>query len=209
MDDQQHALSALLGAAALTGEEAVVNWIVALAAVVAALDLPQRARLLRDAPGGAAAVAGVGLVAVAVVPRVRRHAAARRPRHQLADDGGRRRDGARPVVGGGARALGRRAGTGAVAGGLVPLLFPIVLTPVVGVTVVAVAARNGWWLPVLAAAVGAVPIAVAAAGRPLARRHWRLLSAAIGVGGRRGDDRRRRPRRLTPPVVRLSHRCGQ
>ena len=68
----------------------------------------------------------------------------------------------------------------AVAGGLVPLLFPIVLTPVVGVTVVAVAARNGWWLPVLAAAVAAVPIAVDAAGRPLARRHWRVLSAAIG-----------------------------
>ena len=86
----------------------------------------------------------------------------------------------------------------AVAGGLVPLLFPIVLTPVVGVTVVAVAARNGWWLPVLATAIGAVPIAVAAAGRPLASRQWRLLSAAIGVGDRRGDGRRRRPRRLTP-----------
>ena len=44
--------------------------------------------------------------------------------------------------------------------GLLPLLFPIVLTPVVGVTIVAVAARNGWWLPVLATAVGAVPIAL-------------------------------------------------
>ena len=64
---------------------------------------------------------------------------------------------------------------------MLPLLFPIVLTPVVGVTVVAVAARNGWWLPVLATAVGAVPIAVAAAGAPLARRQWRLLSAAIGA----------------------------
>ena len=66
-------------------------------------------------------------------------------------------------------------------GGLVPLLFPIVLTPVVGVTVIAVAARNGWWLPVVAAAVGAIPLAVAAVGAPLARRQWRLLSASIGA----------------------------
>ena len=69
----------------------------------------------------------------------------------------------------------------AIAGGIVPLLFPIVLTPVVGVTIVAVAARNGWWLPVLATAIGAVPIAVAAAGASLAHRQWRLLSATTGA----------------------------
>ena len=69
----------------------------------------------------------------------------------------------------------------AVAGGLVPLLFPILLTPVVGVTIVAVAARNGWWLPVLATALAAVPIALPPAGRPFARRRWRQLSAAIGA----------------------------
>jgi hypothetical protein len=69
----------------------------------------------------------------------------------------------------------------AIVGGLLPLLFPVVLTPVVGVTVIAVAARNGWWLPVLATAVGAVPIAVSSAGAPFARRPLRVLSAAIGA----------------------------
>ena len=87
----------------------------------------------------------------------------------------------------------------AVAGGLLPLLFPIVLTPVVGVTVVAVAARNGWWLPVLAARRRRRADRRRLRRRAVAHRHWRV-SAAIGVGGRRGDDRRRRPRRLTPPL---------
>jgi small neutral amino acid transporter SnatA (MarC family) len=157
-----------------------MNWIVAVAAVVAAVDVPQRARLLRAAPPAQRAVAGGGLVGVAVV---------------LAFVATSLLDGldiSSPTmeVGAGlvlavwsAVALVRwddEPAPDAVAGGLVPLLFPIVLTPVVGVTVVAVAARNGWWLPVLAAAVAAVPIGVEAAGHPLARRHWRVLSAAIG-----------------------------
>jgi hypothetical protein len=157
-----------------------MNWIVAVAAVVAALDVPQRASLLRAAPAAERAVAGGGLVAVAVVL-----AFVATPLLDLLDISSPTME-----VGAGlvlalwsAVALVRwddEPAPEAVAGGLVPLLFPIVLTPVVGVTVVAVAARNGWWLPVLAAAAAAVPLAVDTAGRPLARRHWRMLSAAIG-----------------------------
>jgi small neutral amino acid transporter SnatA (MarC family) len=157
-----------------------MNWMVAVAAVVAALDVPQRTRLLRAAPAAQRAVVGGGFVAVAVV-----FAFVATPLLDLLDISSPTME-----VGAGlvlalwsAVALVRwddEPAPEAVAGGLVPLLFPIVLTPVVGVTVVAVAARNGWWLPVLAAAVAAVPIAVDAAGRPLARRHWRVLSAAIG-----------------------------
>jgi small neutral amino acid transporter SnatA (MarC family) len=158
-----------------------MNWMVAVAAVVAALDVPQRAGLLRAAPAAERAVAGSGLVAVAVVL-----AFVATPLLDVLDISSPTME-----VGAGlvlalwsAVALVRwddEPAPAAVAGGLVPLLFPIVLTPVVGVTAVAVAARNGWWLPVLAAAVAAVPIAVDAAGRPIARRHWRVLTAAIGA----------------------------
>ena len=160
---------------------ATVNWVVAVAAVITALDVPQRARLLRDAPAAQRAVTGLGLIAVAVGL-----AFVATPLLDALDISSPTME-----VGAGlvlavwsAVAIVRwddEPAPEAIAGGLVPLLFPIVLTPVVGVTVIAVAARNGWWLPVLATAVGAVPIAVAAVGAPLAHRQWRLLSATIGA----------------------------
>jgi hypothetical protein len=158
-----------------------VNWVVAVAAVITSLDVPQRARLLRRAPDTQRAVAGVGLVAVAIGL-----AFVATPLLDALDISSPTME-----VGAGlvlatwsAVALMRwddEPAPDAVAGGLLPLLFPILLTPVVGVTVVAVAARNGWWLPVLATAVGAVPIAIASVGSPVARRQWRLLSASIGA----------------------------
>jgi hypothetical protein len=154
---------------------------VAAAAVITSLDVPQRARLLRDASATQQAVVGVGLVAVAVGL-----AFVATPLLDALDISSPTME-----VGAGlvlaiwsAVAMMRwddEPAPNAVAGGLLPLLFPIVLTPVVGVTVVAVAARNGWWLPVLAAAIGAIPIAVAAVGATVAHRQLRVLSAAIGA----------------------------
>ena len=158
-----------------------MNWIVAVAAVLTALDVPQRAHLLRTASPGERMLTGAGLVVATIVL-----AFVAMPVLDLLDVSSPTME-----VGAGlvlalwsAAALVRwedAPAPDAVAGGLLPLLFPIVLTPVVGVTVVAVAARNGWWLPVLAAIVGDVPLAVATVGRPLANRQWRLLSAAIGT----------------------------
>jgi hypothetical protein len=158
-----------------------VNWVVACLAVITSLDVPQRARLLRDAPKTQRLVVGFGLVAVAIGL-----ALVATPLLDALDISSPTME-----VGAGlvlavwsAVAMMRwddEPAPDAMAGGLVPLLFPIVLTPVVGVTVVAVAARNGWWLPVLATTIGAVPLAIAAVGAPLARRQLRLLSAAIGA----------------------------
>jgi hypothetical protein len=158
-----------------------VNWVVACLAVITSLDVPQRARLLRDAPKTQRLVVGFGLVAVAIGL-----ALVATPLLDALDISSPTME-----VGAGlvlavwsAVAMMRwddEPAPDAMAGGLVPLLFPIVLTPVVGVTVVAVAARNGWWLPVLATTIGAVPLAIAAVGAPLARSQLRLLSAAIGA----------------------------
>jgi small neutral amino acid transporter SnatA (MarC family) len=158
-----------------------VNWIVAVAAVITALDVPQRARLLRTTPATQRAVVSAGLVGIAVIL-----AFVATPLLDALDISSPTME-----VGAGlvlalwsAAAIVRwddEPAPAAVAGGLLPLLFPIVLTPAVGVTIVAVAARNGWWLPVLATTIGAVPIAVDRIGRPLARRQWRLLSASIGA----------------------------
>jgi hypothetical protein len=158
-----------------------MNWIVAVAAVITALDVPQRARLLRSARPRQRAIVGAGLVAIAVGL-----AFVATPVLDALDISSPTME-----VGAGlvlavwsAAALVRwddEPAPKAVAGGLVPLLFPIVLTPVVGVTLIAVAARNGWWLPVLATAVGAVPIAVSSAGAPFANRQLRLLSGSIGA----------------------------
>ena len=111
MDDQQHALSALLGAAALTPAEESDR----------ELDRRRRRRAhrRRRAPARPDVAGRAGGTARRRRRRargrgrrvgVRRHAAARRPRHQLADDGGRRRPRARRVVGGGAGGLGRPPG---------------------------------------------------------------------------------------------------
>jgi hypothetical protein len=158
-----------------------MNWVVAVAAVISAVDLPQRAAMLRAATARQRAVAAAGLVAVAAAL-----AFVATPLLDALDISSPTME-----VGAGlvlalwsAAALVRwddRLPPAAVAGGLVPLLFPVVLTPVVGVTILAVAARNGWWLPVLAAAVAAVPLAVVEMGQRLAHRRWRQLSASIGA----------------------------
>ena len=120
-----------------------MTWVIAIAAVITALDVPQRARLLRDAPAGQRVVTGLGLVAVAVCL-----AFVATPLLDALDISSPTME-----VGAGlvlalwsAVAIVRwddEPAPGAIAGGLVPLLFPIVLTPVVCVTVSAVAARNG------------------------------------------------------------------
>ncbi len=66
-------------------------------------------------------------------------------------------------------------------GGLVPLLFPILMTPAVGVVVLAVGARNGMLVPALAAAATAAPLAWPAGSQILGRRPVRMLSATVGV----------------------------
>jgi hypothetical protein len=158
-----------------------MNWVVAVLAVITSLDVPARAHLLRAVAVGERRVAAVGLVAVAVGL-----AFAATPLLDALDI-------SPPTMEAGAGLVlaiwsaavlirwNDERPPPSVAGGLVPLLFPIVLTPVVGVTVIAVAARNGWWLPVLTCALAAVPIGVPGAGRPLARRRWRQLSGAIGA----------------------------
>jgi hypothetical protein len=158
-----------------------MNWAVAVAAVITALDLPARTHLLRAVPAGERRVAAGGLVAVAAGLAV-----AAMPLLDALDISAPTMEaGAGLVLALWSAAVMVRWDDSppppSVAGGLVPLLFPIVLTPVVGVTVLAVAARNGWWLPVLACAVGAVPIGVPGVGRPLARRRWRQLSGAVGA----------------------------
>lgn len=158
-----------------------MNWIVAVAAVVAALEIPQRAAQLRSSPANqrrivaaaaVAAAAGLAAVATPVLDSL---------------------DISSPTMEVGAGVVlalwslvamvrwDEQPAPGAVAGGLVPLLFPLVLTPAVGVTVIAVAARNGWWLPVAAAAAGAIALAVPAAGAALGRRAIGVLSATIGA----------------------------
>jgi hypothetical protein len=158
-----------------------VNWIVAVLAVVTAIDAPQRARMLRSSSQLQRFVAADGLVACSVVL-----AFIATPLLDALDISSPTLE-----VGAGfvlavwsAMALVRwddRLPPAAVAGGVFPLLFPILLTPVVGVTVIGVAARNGWWVPVLATAAAAVPLALPAAGDVVAHRRWRLLSGSIGA----------------------------
>ena len=69
----------------------------------------------------------------------------------------------------------------ALYGGLVPLLFPIVLTPAVGVVVLAVSARNGMLVPTVASSVTTALIALPAVDSTVGRRPLRMLSAAVGV----------------------------
>ena len=158
-----------------------MNWFVAILAVITALDVPQRAQLLRDVRSRQRDVAAAGLVAVAIGL-----AFVATPLLDALDISSPTMEvGAGLVLAvwsaGAVGALGRRAPTRGRRRRTRATAVPDLLTPVVGVTVVAVAARNGWWLPVLATALAAVPIALPAAGRPFARRRWRQLSAAIGA----------------------------
>lgn len=66
-------------------------------------------------------------------------------------------------------------------GGLVPGLFPWLLTPVVGVVAVAVGARNGFVVPLVATAVAAVAVGAPVTDRLIAARGARRLSATVGI----------------------------
>lgn len=159
-----------------------MNWIVALAAIVAAADLPQRLRLLRSSSASERLVMAGALVAAAVAC-----AAVAGPLLDALDVSA-------PTL---------EVGAGmvlvlwsvvaffcwtddetppAVAGGLVPGFFPVLFTPPVGVLLVATGARNGFPVPI----VGALVVAAAVAGGPavegvLGRRPARRVSATSGV----------------------------
>lgn len=65
--------------------------------------------------------------------------------------------------------------------GLVPGLFPWLVTPAVGVVALAVGARNGLAVPLLAAAVAAVILNAPPTYRLIATRAARCLSATVGI----------------------------
>ena len=158
-----------------------MNWIVAVLAVVTAFDLPQRSRQLRAARPDERRVVTLGMIVAAF------------------------------AVAGSATALldaldisapNMQIGAGlvltiyslvailrwtddpaprAIAGGLVPLLFPLVLTPVVGVVVLAVAARNGVLVPVVSTVAAMALLAWSGSDRVVGVRPVRMLSGAVGV----------------------------
>jgi len=159
-----------------------MNTVVALAAIVAAADLPQRLRQLRQYTAvQRAAVAGgwciVAAVLAVVATPLLRGLDISAPNAQIA---------AGLVVGLWSIAAFFRwsdePAPSPVAGGLVPGLFPIVLTPPLAVMVVAAAARNGLPVPLLAAALVAAALATPPrATALLASRPARLVSASAGV----------------------------
>lgn len=158
-----------------------MNWVVAVAAVIAALGVPQRAHQLRSTPAKQRR-----LVAVMLVVAAAGLAAVATPLLDALDISSPTMEvGAGIVVGLWSLVAmvywDDEAARPAAAGGLVPLLFPLVLTPAVGAAIIAVAARNGWWLPVSAAASGAIPLAVPVAGTAVAHRAIGVLFTTIGV----------------------------
>ncbi len=158
-----------------------MNWIVAALAVFTAVDVPHRIRQLRAVPPRERVVVAAGLVAAALAL-----AAVATPLLNGLDISGPNLE-----IGAGVvlalysvLAIARWDDTApppSVAGGVAPLLFPIVLTPAVGVVVLAVSARNGLLVPVIAAIVAAVLIAWNGADSLTGRRPLRMLSGAVGV----------------------------
>ena len=158
-----------------------MNWIVAALAVVTSFDLAQRCRQLRaaavserlvTAAGALAAVVGLAAIATPLLDALDISA----PNMQI----------------GAGLVLGVYSLVALVSwddalppattyGGLVPLLFPLVLTPAVGVVALAVAARNGLLVTTTAAAVAATALAWPASSATVGRRAVRMLSAAVGV----------------------------
>ena len=159
-----------------------MNWIVALAAIVTAADLPQRVALLRDysrvqrtavAAGTVAALLAVAFVATPVLRALDISA----PNLQI---------GAGIVLGLWSIAAFFRwvdePSPSPAAAGLVPGLFPVVLTPCLGVVTAAVAARNGVVVPIVGAAIAAAFVGAATELAPaVGRRPARLASATAGV----------------------------
>lgn len=206
-----------------------MNGIVAVLAVVTAVDVAQRVRQLRDRPPGERAVLAAGFLAAALVlaavatplldaldisapnlqigagvvlavysavalvrwddtPALARTASGRpvpiRPLEAEPASAATKQCGGRVRA---APAEQARQNPAAASGRafppepLVPLLFPIVLTPAVGVVVMAVAARNGLLVPLAATAGVAIVLAWPAVDGVVGRRPVRLLSATLGV----------------------------
>jgi hypothetical protein len=158
-----------------------VNWIVAAVAVVAAFDVAQRCFQLRDATPRQRLVVGVGALAVAIGL-----AAVATPLLDALDISAPNMQIGAGIVLGVYSIVALVTWDDASApaplyGGLVPLLFPIVLTPAVGVVVLAVGGRNGMPVPTLASAVAAALIAWPASSASLGRRPIRMASAAAGT----------------------------
>jgi hypothetical protein len=155
-----------------------VNAVVAVAAIVAAANLPQRIHQLRTYSTAARGVVGGGLVVVAVLL-----AAVATPLLDALDiSAPNLQIGAAMVLGLWSIAAFFRwvdePAPAPVAGGLVPGLFPIVLTPALGLMILAVGARNG--LP--AAVIGAGVVAgVLVYGKAIGRRSVGMTSATAGV----------------------------
>lgn len=162
-----------------------MNWIVAVAAIVAAADLPQRVCQLRGYSvvqrlTVAVGLVGVGLALAAVASPLLDALDVSAPTMEVAAGMVlvlwsvlaffRWTDDVAPAAG------------ATWAGAVVPGLWPIALTPPVAVAVIAAGARNGFPAPitgvVLAAAVIAGPPAVAGT---IGRRPARLASATVGV----------------------------
>ena len=158
-----------------------MNWIVAALAVVTAVDLPQRCHQLRAVSPRERVVVAGGLVATVVGL-----AAVATPLLDALDISGPNLE-----IGAGVvlalyslLAIARwddSTPPPSVAEGIVPLLFPIVLTPAVGVVVLAVSARNGLLVPTITALVAAALIAWNGVDAAIGRRPARLLSGVVGV----------------------------
>jgi hypothetical protein len=159
-----------------------VNWIVALVAIVTAADLPQRVRQLREYPAVERATIGVGVVAVAVGI-----VAAASPLLDALDVSA-------PTLEVGAGMVlilwsvvaffgwTDDPAPPAVAGGLVPGLFPIALTPAFGVVLWAVGARSGLPVPLVGSAIVAAAVLTApSVERAIGCRPARRVSASVGV----------------------------
>ena len=158
-----------------------MNWIVAALAVVTSFDVAQRCRQLRNAADRDRLVAAAGAF-VAVVAL----AAVATPLLDALDiSGPNMQIGAGLVLGVyslvAVVSWDDAPAPPAMYGGLVPLLFPIVLTPAVGVVALAVSSRNGMLVPTIAAAAAAAVLAWPGAARVIGGRPVRMVSAAVGV----------------------------
>lgn len=158
-----------------------MNWVVAALAVVTAFDIPQRSSQLRAARPRERLVVALGMVSAAFAIA----GSATYLLNTLDISAPNMQIGAGLVLTiYSLPAIVRwddRPAPAAVAGGLVPLLFPVVLTPAVGVVVLAVAGRNGMLVPIAATVVAMAPLALSGFDRVVGLRSARVLSGTVGV----------------------------